>query len=47
MKEMREMRENYASAEMEVVELTEKDVLTATIEDNGDIILPDIPVPMG
>ena len=44
---MTEIRENYESAEMDVVELTEKDVLTATIDDNGDIILPDIPVPMG
>ena len=44
---MKEIRENYESAEMDVVELTEKDVLTATIDDNGDIILPDIPVPMG
>ena len=42
MKAANEKRENYASAEMDVVELTEKDVLTAT----GDIVLPDIPVPM-
>jgi hypothetical protein len=39
-----ERKDEYASAEMNVVELERQDVLTAN--GSGDIVLPDIPIPI-
>ena len=41
---MIEKKEEYASAEMNVVELEQHDILTA--KGSKDIILPDIPIPL-
>ena len=44
MEERVEKRETYASAEMNVVELEQHDILTA--RGSKDIVLPDIPIPV-